>query len=116
MDRVDAIFMQDNTPIHTAYIVNDWLDEQEYEVMNLPAYSSDLNPIENLWFWLKEAIYKHHLELLDLEDTQETLAAFVTAAQDCWEDISAELYATLSNSMPHRVQAVLSAEGWYTKY
>lgn len=37
------IFMHDNAPVHTAYIVQDWLEDQDFEVMVWPPYSPDLN-------------------------------------------------------------------------
>ena len=44
----NAIFQQDNAPVHTARIVRDTLNEIECEIMEWPPYSPDLNPIENL--------------------------------------------------------------------
>lgn len=44
----NAIFQQDNAPVHTAYIVRNALNELECEIMEWPPYSPDLDPIENL--------------------------------------------------------------------
>ncbi|KAF2892308.1 hypothetical protein ILUMI_13866 [Ignelater luminosus] len=43
------IFVQDNSSIRTAQIVQEWFEEHpEIELLRWPAKSADLNPIENL--------------------------------------------------------------------
>lgn len=53
-------FMQDDSPTHTARIVQrwlrNWLQENGLEMFDWPPYSPDLDPIENLWKLLKEKI------------------------------------------------------------
>lgn len=51
---------QDNDPKHTAILVRKWLSEQEFEVMNRPAQSSDYNPIENIWDLLKKRLFRDY--------------------------------------------------------
>lgn len=77
----DSIFMHDNAPIHTAGIIKEFLQDLGVEVMDWPPYSPDLNPIENLWFLLKEAIYKAHPELLDMGNSDAAIEALIAAAQ-----------------------------------
>jgi transposase len=49
-------FLQDNAPYHRSKVVLDWLEEQKVDLIKLPPYSPDLNPIENLWANLKTRI------------------------------------------------------------
>ena len=110
------IFMQDGAGIHRARIVKQWFREEGIELMDWPPYSPDLNPIKNLWAMLKEAIHKKYPELEFATKTDENLDLLIRAAQECWAEMGDTLLYRLSDTMPRRVQAVLDAEGWYTKY
>lgn len=58
LDNHDGIFQQDNASTHTAYIVREVLPRLGISVMDYPAKSPNLNPIENFWTLLKHKIYK----------------------------------------------------------
>ncbi len=52
----DFIFQQDLAPAHTAKSTKSWLNDHGVGVLDWPANSSDLNPIENLGFHTTSAV------------------------------------------------------------
>lgn len=54
----NVIFQQDGDPKHTAKIVKNWLNSQKFSTIKWPAQSPDLNPVENLWAYMKKKIGK----------------------------------------------------------
>jgi hypothetical protein len=67
-------FMQDNAPIHKSGATTAWLTGHGINVLEMPPYSPDLNPIENMWAFLKELLCKLYPELLHCSGSKEQIA------------------------------------------
>jgi transposase len=50
------VLIWDNAPCHVAKIVKAEANRLGIEVVALPGYSPDLNPIERLWDWMREEV------------------------------------------------------------
>lgn len=72
-----------------------------------PSNSPDLNPIENVFAWLKVYVERA------APSTQQELEAAVRAA---WESYPIESTERLMDSMTDRLQAVIDQEGRRIKY
>lgn len=72
-----------------------------------PASSPDLNPIENLWGWMKAKIYKTNPRPTSLPQLKDRI-------QEIWQSIPRELCIKLIDGMPRRVDEVIRQKGWYT--
>ncbi len=104
----DFIFQQDLAPAHTAKGTESWFNDHGVTVLDWPANSPDLNPIENLW----SIIVKRKMT-----DTRPNNADDLKAAiKATWASITPELCHRLIASMPRRIDAVIHAKRGPTKY
>ena len=49
-------YFHDKHPVHKSHLVNGWARDHNMVLNLLPSKASDLNPIENLWGWLKGSV------------------------------------------------------------
>ena len=109
LDASKAVFQHDNDPKHTTKSVNTWLAKQPYSVMEWPASSPDLNPIEHLWAHVKRQLAKHEVAPCGM------LELWMRVKSE-WNAIPAEVCRNLIESMPRRLEAIIKAKGRWTKY
>lgn len=65
-----VVVIWDGAPWHKANVVRQTAAELGIELVALPSYSPDLNPIEGLWKWMREAVTQHecYCSMRDLFD------------------------------------------------
>ncbi len=102
----DFIFQQDLAPAHTAKGTKSWFNDHGVTVLDWPANSPDLNPIENLWGIVKRK----------MRDTRPNNADELKATvKETWASIPPQQCHKLITSMPRRIEAVIKAKGAPTK-
>jgi hypothetical protein len=76
-------------------------------MIDFPAYSPDLNPMENLWNDIARRVESRPASTI--EQLQDVIA-------EEWEATDVNLLHKLARSMPDRCQAVIDAKGDHIKY
>lgn len=101
--------MQDNARPHTAAIALGYLREVGINILEWPARSPDLNPIEHVWDKLGRQIKLRNPAPANVRELKSALL-------DEWNHMPQSFIDDLIKSMPRRIQAVLTARGGNTKY
>ena len=109
-------FQQDNAKIHKTPAVISWFSRNRIPLFEHPAYSPDLNPIENVWSLLKNRLARRPSASLGLGASTKAVNLFKKAILEEWEQIPQEAIDNYITSLPRRYKAVKLAKGWYTKY
>lgn len=105
----EITFQQDGDPKHTAKIVKEWLGNQNFKVMEWPAQSPDLNPIENLWSIVKRRLGQYQSAPSNFDDLWRRV-------EQEWNNIPKGIFENLVESMPKRMKNVTENKGLWTKY
>jgi len=101
--------MQDGASIHRSNHTKEWLEDKKIPILEWPANSPDLNPIENLWGLLARAVFANGRQFKTKEElTQEILKQ--------WALMDAEHLISLVESLPNRIIDVILCKGSNTKY
>ena len=101
------IFQQDNATCHTSRLVQQWFHNENVTVMEWPAQSPDLNPIENMWDHLKRVVQ---------EKNPANMGELWRAINDAWKEFRHDCLVNLIDSMPRRCEEVIKAKGGPTNY
>jgi len=91
-DRPKPTVIWDGSPVHRAIVARDRAAEVGIELILLPGYSPDLNPIEGLWKWMREALTYGHCH-----DSVESL---FTASMEFIRSINADSLAMIQRLWP----------------
>jgi transposase len=102
-------FMQDNAPPHTTKVNKKWFARHNIPLLDWPACSPDLNPIENLWQMLSDRIYAN-------VGGFSSIAQLKNAIEREWDKVTIDECKKLVNSIDNRCLEVIKSHGNITKY
>ena len=101
------VLQEDNDPKHTATLSKVWKKDQKLVMLNWPASSPDLNPIENVWGLIKARLRENPAF------SQKQLTRRLRAH---WGTLSAEYAENLAKSCTKRMRDVLHRKGDFIIY
>ncbi|KAG3108305.1 hypothetical protein PI124_g12577 [Phytophthora idaei] len=89
---LDYIYQQDNASIHRSHLTKDFFEEEDITMLNWPARSPDLNPIENVWSMMARYVYANGRQY-------DNVASPTGAILETWEAIEQSYLNKLVASM-----------------
>jgi transposase len=104
----NLVLMEDGALVHQCLVSKAWRINHSIQKLEWPANSPDLNPIENIWALMKDAISTKY--------TIKNISQMKEALQAEWDKIPESKFNELVASMPDRIQAVLQAHGGHTRW
>lgn len=119
--------LQDNLPQHAQQvspssttmrlftpqiIVREWLENNGFIVIDWPPLFTDMNPIENLMFYLKELVDEIHPDLVHAYGGAETIQEMIgEAAEQTWNVMDWSMFEAVIDSMPRRSSGITQCTG-----
>jgi transposase len=102
-------YQQDNARIHVSREAKGWFQRNNILLLEWPACSPDINPIENLWGIIVRTIYADNRQY---DTVQELRAAIVHT----WNQIEPNTIRSLIESMISRIFELIRKNGGPTHY
>ena len=107
------IFVMDNDPCQTSRKAMPAINQIEYELHQIPVRSPDLNPIENVFHLIKKKLEKDEI---DKKIRKESFNEFKDRVLRSLGTLDSNILDRTIESMPKRVEAILSCNGCRIKY
>jgi transposase len=86
-----VVIIWDGASYHRSQKVRTYAEQLGFQILPLPGYSPDLNPIEGLWKWLREVV-THHYCHQTLDELRHDCLAFIDDINRVPEQIITRLW------------------------
>lgn len=108
------LVVHDNARFSTSRETLDYLIRHDLNryFLAIPAYSPDMNIIENLWALLKRRVRQYIFDF----GPQRELDEFRNLITETWCNIEQDIIDNLYDSLPNRMHKIIAAEGQLSRY
>jgi transposase len=103
----DWILQEDNDPKHRSAKCKQWKADNQINVLPWPSCSPDLNPIENVWAFMKHK---------NAEKNPPTIRSLELEIHKVWKSLQSDYGGKLILSMENRITSCILAKGDYICY
>lgn len=103
------IFQQDNARIHVSREAMAFFRDENIDLLEWPACSPDMNPIENLWGVVVRRLYQDNKQYATVNELKHSL-------EEVWRNLEPEILVNFVNSMRSRVFELIRKNGKETHY
>lgn len=100
-------FQQDNASCHVSKSSREFMALRNIHPIEWPPNSPDLNPIENVWGWMKQ-----ELSMMILKDYDDSTRKI----ESLWDQLTHEYLTSLIDSMDDRINQCIKSNGYQTEY
>ena len=104
----NVTFMHDNARPHSSAITRQFLATNNVNVLDWPANSPDLNPIEQVWDELRRCFRRNH--------AIHTLNDLAAVLQVEWGNLHAPCIRRYVNGMRRRITTCIAQNGGHMRY
>jgi len=101
--------MDDNASVHRSALTEAWKQTNNLPTFFWPPQSPDLNPIENVWLYLKNYVKKNISKIKTVNDLRTELLRG-------WNKLFVTYLQSLYSTLPRQCRQVLRSKGYIAKY
>jgi len=108
MDPTTFTFQHDNSSVHTAHVVRDYLAKAKIKVLEWPTNSPDISPIERVWAYIDQRLNHYDEPPRDRDQ-------LFGRVEDIWNDLPLDYLHELYEELPDKMRCLIKTGGLHAR-